>query len=145
MHKSAMAATLTNRPTLSKECGMGVTHESELPALSAAQIEILRRYAMLQATVQEVRSVLDESFDPDLVPLGRRARIRYRLPEPGVVITREHISNALDLKRFGLITERGLSDWATILLANDAFVLAPGDEDLIADWLNDLSANLIDR
>ena len=100
---------------------------------------------MLQATVQEVRAALDESLGADLVPLGRRSRIRYRLPEPGVVITRDHISNALDLKRFGLITERGLSDWATILLANDAFVLAPGDEDLIADWLNDLSANLTDR
>ncbi len=145
MHKMCLRATLTNEPTLSEECGMGVTHESELPALSPSQIDVLRRYAMLQASVQEVRAALDEAFDPDLVPLGRRARIRYRLPEPGVVITRDHISNALDLKRFGLITERGLSDWATILLANDAFVLAPGDEDLIADWLNDLSANLVDR
>jgi hypothetical protein len=32
--------------------------------------------------------------------------------------------------------------WATILLVNDAYVLDPGDEDLIADWLNDISFNL---
>ena len=67
---------------------------------------------------------------------------RFRMPEPGIVITREHISNALERKRFGLISERDLVHWATILLLNDAYVLDPGDEDLIADWLNDISLNL---
>ena len=64
------------------------------------------------------------------------------MPEPGIVITREHISNALEQKRVGLITERDLVHWATILLMNDAYVLDPGDEDLIAEWLNDISFNL---
>jgi hypothetical protein len=64
------------------------------------------------------------------------------MPEPGIVITREHVSNALERKRFGLLTERDLVHWATILLLNDAYVLDPGDEDLIAEWLNDISLNL---
>jgi len=64
------------------------------------------------------------------------------MPEPGIVITRDHIANALDLKRAGLISERDLVHWATILLQDDAYVLDPGDEDLIAEWLNDISLNL---
>jgi len=58
------------------------------------------------------------------------------------MVTRAHISNALELKRLGLISERDLVHWATILLLNDAYVLDPGDEDLIAEWLNDISLNL---
>jgi hypothetical protein len=64
------------------------------------------------------------------------------MPEPGIVITREHIANALERKRFGLITERDLVVWATVLLLNDAYVWDAADEDLIADWLNDISLNL---
>jgi hypothetical protein len=58
------------------------------------------------------------------------------------VISREHIAHALEQKRLGRITERDLVHWATILLLNDAYVLDPGDEDLIAEWLNDISVNL---
>ena len=72
----------------------------------------------------------------------RSASGRFRLPEPGIVITREHIANALERRRFDLISERDLAEWATILLINDAYVLDPADEDLIAEWLNDISANL---
>ena len=64
------------------------------------------------------------------------------MPEPGIIINREHISNALERKRFGLITERDLVHWATIILLNDAYVFDPGDEDLISEWLNDMSLNL---
>ena len=32
----------------------------------------------------------------------RSANNRFPIPEPGIVITREHISNALERKRFGL-------------------------------------------
>jgi len=66
----------------------------------------------------------------------------FRMPEPGIVISREHISNALERKRFGLITERELVHWATILLLNDAYVLDPAMKTSIADWLNDISLNL---
>jgi hypothetical protein len=64
------------------------------------------------------------------------------MPEPGIAITRQHLANALEKKRVGKISERDLVHWATILLLNDAYVLDPGDEDLIAEWLNDISVNL---
>lgn len=72
----------------------------------------------------------------------RTANCHFHLPEPGIVITRAHIANALEKKRMEIISERDLVYWATILLLNDAYVLDPGDEDLIAEWLNDISLHL---
>ena len=116
--------------------------ESELPSLTPDQIDVLRRYALFEAGIAEVRKALAGVFDFDLKPARRMASTTFRVPEPGIVITREHISNALERKRFDLISERDLVQWATILLWNDAYVLDPGDEDLIAEWLNDISLNL---
>jgi hypothetical protein len=81
-------------------------------------------------------------FEFDLQRDRRAARTSFRMPEPGIAITRAHLANALDRKREGRITERDLVNWATLLLLNDAYVLDPGDEDLIAEWLNDISLHL---
>lgn len=125
--------------------------ERHLPSLTPAQMEALQKFALLEIPEEELQQRLAGVFEVhfEAMPMaaaGRHQRrmIRggFRMPEPGIVITREHISNALERKRFGLISERDLVHWATILLLNDAYVLDPGDEDLIADWLNDLSLNL---
>ena len=114
--------------------------ESQLPPLTETQLDVLRRFAWLDARIAELRQTLTGMFEfhLELQPLGsilqrRSASGRFRLPEPGIVITREHIQNALDRRRFELISERDLAEWATILLINDAYVLDPADEDLIAD------------
>ncbi|HUN84849.1 MAG TPA: hypothetical protein VMU48_10740 [Terracidiphilus sp.] len=128
-----------------------MTREPELPALTEQQIEVLRRFACFEIGIEELRRSLAGIFDFQFEPRQRNAEglfqrrtstARFRLPEPGIVITRDHIVNALERKRFDLITERDLVEWATILLLNDAYVLDPADEDLIADWLNDISLNL---
>lgn len=123
--------------------------ESQLPPLTDSQLDVLRRFAWLDASFVELRRTLTGVFEfhLELQAVGgalqrRSASGRFRLPEPGIVITREHIQNALDRRRFDLISERDLAEWATILLINDAYVLDPADEDLIAEWLNDISANL---
>ena len=128
-----------------------MTREAELPNLTNEQLDTLRRFAMLELSVPEMLRSLAGVFevdfqsrqqsDSDLVQ-RRTTSGDFRMPGPGIVITRDHISNALDLKRAGLISERDLVHWATILLQNDAYVLDPGDEDLIAEWLNDISLNL---
>lgn len=114
-------------------------------------MEILRKFALFEAGAEEMRRSLAGAFEFDFEPrrrsaeaspLPRAAATHFRVPEPGIVITREHIENALERKRFGLITERDLVVWATVLLMNDAYALDPTDEDLIADWLNDISFNL---
>jgi hypothetical protein len=125
--------------------------ENHLPSLTPNQIEALRQFALLEIREEELQRSLVGVFEVHFESLpvaaaGRHQRRtvlgRFRMPEPGIVITRDHIANALERKRFGLLTERELVHWATILLLNDAYVLDPGDEDLIADWLNDISLNL---
>jgi hypothetical protein len=128
-----------------------MTREAELPNLTNKQLDTLRRFAMLEINVPEMLRSLAGVFevdlqsglqpDSDLIQRGN-ASAQFRMPEPGIVITRAHIVNALDRRRDGLVSERDLVHWATILLSNDAYVLDPGDEDLIAEWLNDISMNL---
>ncbi|MGA9667603.1 MAG: hypothetical protein WBQ94_00255 [Terracidiphilus sp.] len=128
-----------------------MNQEAQLPRLTEEQLEALRRFALLEIGVNELLRQLAGVFEIELEPgqqpdsglsQRRTANGHFRVPEPGVVITRNHISNALDLKRAGTISERDLVYWATILMLNDAYVLDPGDEDLIAEWLNDISLNL---
>jgi hypothetical protein len=126
-----------------------LTEESQLPSLTNDQLEVMRRFALLEASLEEMltalKGVFAFDFKPNIPPgysLFRNAETYFRVPEPGIVITREHIVNALERRRFELITERDLVIWATVLLMNDAYSLDPGDEDLIAEWLNDISFNL---
>jgi hypothetical protein len=125
--------------------------EPELPPLTDEQVDVLRRFALLEVSREEMLRSLSGAFDVNFdakeetgkgVTQRRSANNRFPIPEPGIVITRQHISNALERKRFELISERDLVYWATILLLNDAYVFDPGDEDLIAEWLNDISFNL---
>jgi hypothetical protein len=126
-----------------------LTEESQLPSLTLDQLDVLRKFALLEIGVEEMRrslaGVFEFQFDPK-APAGpslyRTAKTYFRVPEPRIVITREHISNALERRRFELISERDLVVWATVLLMNDAYALDPADEDLIAEWLNDISFNL---
>jgi hypothetical protein len=128
-----------------------MTTEPEHPPLSDEQLDVLRRYALFEVGMEEMLHSMEGAFDFNFelkedpgsgITQRRSANNRFPIPEPGIVITREHISNALERKRFGIISERDLVYWATILLLNDAYVFDPGDEDLIAEWLNDISFNL---
>ena len=128
-----------------------MTPEPDLPPLTDVQMESLRRYALLEIGVEDLRrslaGVFEITFEAKEEAGGniiqrRTAHNHFPIPEPGIVITREHISNALERRRFGLVSERDLVHWATILLLNDAYVFDSGDEDLISDWLNDISLNL---
>jgi hypothetical protein len=117
-------------------------NESELPRLTSRQHEVLKRFAWMDSSVEEVRESMAGVFEFNLQRGHRVARTWFRMPEPGIAITRAHVANALDRKREGRVTERDLVNWAALLLLNDAYVLDPGDEDLIAEWLNDISLHL---
>jgi hypothetical protein len=128
-----------------------LTDERDLPPLTPDQMDVLRRFASFEIGEEELQRRLAGVFEIRFEALHagvdgrtqrRTASGNFRMPEPGIVISREHIAHALEQKRLGRITERDLVHWATILLLNDAYVLDPGDEDLIAEWLNDISVNL---
>ena len=65
----------------------------------------------------------------------------FRVPEPGVIVTRDHIRNAVEKRKLGNLSEQELIFWATMLLLNDAFELDPNDQEFVAEWLNDVSFN----
>jgi len=128
-----------------------LTDERDLPPLTPDQMDVLRRFASFEIGEEELQRRLAGVFEIrfEVLHAGvdgrtqrRTASGNFRVPEPGIVISREHVARALEQKRLGRITERDLVHWATILLLNDAYVLDPGDEDLIAEWLNDISMNL---
>jgi hypothetical protein len=118
-----------------------VIQEPELPELTAEQIDALRRFAALEIGVDQLRGSLAGVFEIDFGP-GQKTSTRFRVPEPGIEITLAHIATALETKRLGLISERELVQWATMLLLNDAYILDPVDEDFVAEWLNDISLTL---
>src|SRR4051812_32182254 len=119
-----------------------MTRRAELPSLTPHQLDVLRRFALMQASIDEVRQSLNGVFEFDFAPDRRTASVHFKVPEPGIIVTRDHISNAFEQKRLGLISERQLVHWATMLLLNDAYQLDPEDEEFVADWLNDISYNL---
>src|ERR1700689_1935109 len=102
--------------------------EPELPPLTHEQLEMLRRFALFEVGVDEMLLSMSGSFDFNFDPKEetakgitqrRTANNRFPIPEPGIVIPRDHIAHALERKRFGLVSERDLVHWATILLLND--------------------------
>jgi hypothetical protein len=112
---------------------------SQPTPLTDFQLDVLRRFAIFEASMEEVQSTLRGVFRFDFERGVRTAETLFRVPEPGVLITRGHVETALNLKRHGKISEPDLALWATMLLVNDAYELDPEDEDFIAEWLSDLS------
>ncbi|HWZ41890.1 MAG TPA: hypothetical protein VNW97_00360 [Candidatus Saccharimonadales bacterium] len=70
---------------------------------------------------------------------ARLMETKFIVPEPGGLITKQDIDNALAKRKRAEITDKELIEWATMLLLNDAYELDAKNEDLIADRLKDIS------
>jgi len=107
---------------------------------TAQEREVLAAFVRLEISIpalcEELHGMLNVSF-------GRQERrlTSHLLPaEPAIRIEMQHIENAMDRHRRGEISTCELSDWAAMLLMNDAYGWEGPDEDKIADLLNRLSA-----
>jgi hypothetical protein len=78
-------------------------------------------------------------FEFDLDPERRTASSHFLVPEPGIIVTGDHIARALEREQRGDIAQQELIDWATMLLLNDAYQPDPREEDYVAEWLNRIS------
>jgi hypothetical protein len=114
---------------------------SEPSSLSLEQIEFLERFVLFEARIEDIRDVLAGVFDFEFGGRTRMAIVGFRVPEPGVIVTRGHIRNAVEKRKLDEISEQELIFWATMLLLNDAFELDPNDQEFVAEWLNDVSFN----
>lgn len=112
------------------------------PPLTQQQRQVLEQYAWLQVGLDAVTCAMRDVMDFNFEAEKRSLNSRFLVPEPGIPITRHHIDAALSKKREGIIGERDLVYWATMILMNDAYELDPKDEGFIADWLNSISYDL---
>ncbi|MGI9071161.1 MAG: hypothetical protein ACR2JB_07540 [Bryobacteraceae bacterium] len=71
--------------------------------------------------LQELRARFGEMLEINFGPVERRLTSYFLFPIPGIRIAMKHIRNALDKHWRGEITDKELSDWATILLLNEAY------------------------
>ena len=112
--------------------------------LFAHHIECLKKFADFAITLEELRRCLKElmDFDFNSENSARWMETRFEIPVPGVLVTKQHIEEALSKRRQGIITEQELIEWATMILHNHAYELDEKDEDIIAEWLNDISFDL---
>jgi len=118
-----------------------LTQKSGLRSLSLKQIEVLKLFVLFEANIEDIRKVLEGVFDFEFEGQIRAAITGFRVPEPGVIVTRDHIRNAVEKRELGKVSERELIFWATMLLLNDAFELDPNDQEFVAEWLNEVSFN----
>jgi hypothetical protein len=112
---------------------------TDLPTLTPEQLEVLRRFSVFQADIDDVRRSLAGIFEFDFDSKQRIANTHFRVPEPGILVTRDHIASALEREERGQISQQELIGWATMLLLNDAYQPDPQDEDFVAEWLNRMS------
>ncbi len=118
--------------------------QNKLRNLTQTEIECLERYAQFDISLEQLRRCLRGvvKFDFSGGEGKRWMENRFAVPEPGILITKQHLENALTRRRDGIISEGQLVEWATMILHNLAYELDPKDEDLLAEWLNDISFDL---
>ena len=107
--------------------------------LKAKHRGALEEYADWKISIEQLRECLFGVLEFDFRDHERRLTTRYGTPEPGVRIEMRHIRNAMDKHARGEITTEQLSDWAAMLLLNDAYEWEGPDENEIAKWLNEIS------
>lgn len=111
--------------------------------LTPEEREILEKFAQMAISLQEVRAQLGSMLEMDFSSTERTLTSYFLLPDPGIRIGMEHIRNALDKHWRGEVTDTELSDWATMLLLNEAYDWSGPNEDEIAEMLNELSLRKI--
>lgn len=119
---------------------------SSIRHLTEQELKCLERFAVFEISLDQLRSCLRQvikfDFDADAQEGKRWMENNFVAPEPGLLITKWHIENALAKKRKREISDRRVVEWATMLLMNHAYEFDAKDEDLIAEWLNDISFDL---
>ena len=93
----------------------------------------------MEITLPQLCQLLQGMLTIDFGVQERRLTSHFLTAEPAIQIEKQHIQNAIDQRKRGCITDRELSDWAAMLLMNDAYDWQGTDEDEVADSLNDLS------
>ncbi len=99
----------------------------------------MAEFARLTVTLEELCERLGGMIAVDFGSHGRRITSHFAASEPGIRITKGHIAKAIARRAADEISARELSNWAAMLLMNDAYDWSESDEEEIAETLNDLA------
>ena len=121
-------------------------NSTRIRRLTEQERKCLERFAVFEMSLDQLRSCLRDvmKFDFDAANnQGKRwMETNFIAPEPGVLISKGHLENALMKKRNREISDEQLIEWATMILHNHAYELDEKDEDSLAEWLNNISFDL---
>jgi hypothetical protein len=76
-------------------------------------------------------------------PAFGRANCRVRRPRSPAKFGIDRGDLSCFAERLKQISERQLIDWAAMMIINDAFYWAPEDADVVAEWVDRISLDLI--
>jgi hypothetical protein len=104
-----------------------------------AERKALERFARLEISLPELKRLMGDMLDFSFGNEERRVTSYFLLLQPGIRVEKKYIDTAMDKHAHGEISTEELSNWATMLLLNDAYDWQGSEEDEIADWLNEIS------
>jgi hypothetical protein len=100
--------------------------------------EALVQFARLEISLDDLCSRLQGMLTVDFGSKQRRLTSNFLAAEPGIQIEKQILQHAVDHRSSGAITARQLSDWAAMLIMNDAYEWEGLDEQVI-DQLNEFA------
>ena len=107
--------------------------------LKCRERKALEQFVRLEISLEELTRALSKVMALTFAEDERRLATHFALPEPGVRVSMEHIHNAMAKHTREETTTKELSEWAAMLLLNEAYDWQGPQEDEIADWLNEIS------
>jgi hypothetical protein len=116
-----------------------------VPRIHPDTLSSIERYAIFELSLEELCGIVRMERGSAFIHNENFCWVNLNqvCAEPKVRITREHIENALEKRRCEQISERQLVDWATMILINDVYFWEPEDAELVAEWVDRISLDLI--
>ena len=110
----------------------------EMLPLTPVQIGVFEKYARVEITLDDLSRALGGRFELSLDPEDTWINELYRIPRPGITVTREHVENALSKWRTHQVGEDDMVRWASVLLISEVYEFDPKNPDFVGDVLADI-------
>jgi hypothetical protein len=128
-----------------KACRFGVAM-SPRPA-HPDTLASIDKFARCELALEDLCRIVRDVVGPDLRHNEKLPWVNLNsvCPVPAIRITRQHVDNAAAKRRQKQVSERQLVNWATMLMINDVFFWSGEDAELVGEWLERISMDLIPK
>jgi hypothetical protein len=108
-------------------------------SLSTAERDLLKKFLRLEISLGQLQDAFGQMLDVNFSDSERRLISYFLFPDHGIKVQMSDIKKAMNKHAEGALTTKDLSDWAAMLLLNDAYDWSGSEEETISEWLNDIS------